>query len=154
MTVKDSSFSFLQKCFMDNYKENKEYLIFDEARAYKEFLELRNNPNIVFSMIYKNQRAVGYYAVSSEIEEKAKPFVDYIITDIYIIPKERNQGIASSFLEYIINNSKFKMGLTVPDECLKMRRMVEKLAKKTGKKLRKSHNQYPEYSISKLYVFE
>lgn len=148
------SFKFLEKCWYENYKEKGEYLDpnCDKTIAMEKFKEERENPNNYYFYIYRNNDAIGYFRVSMDIEEKAKNYVDYLITDFYITPKERGYNFARKAIKSIIKKGKYSYGFVIPDENRKMRRIVKNAAEDLDKKLIQSSGQYPEYSSSKLYI--
>ncbi len=150
----NKSYSFLEKCYVDNFFENKDTLFENKDTIFAKYLKDKDDPNISFKYIYKNNDVVGYYVVNKAIEEQIKPYVDYFITDMYVIPEERNRGFATNAFKNILKTKNVSLGFIIDDECLKAKRMVSNLSKDLNIKLRKSNNQYPDKTSTKLYILD
>lgn len=148
----NKSYSFLEKCYLDNFQENKDTLFETKETIFNSFLKDKNNPNLSFKYIYKNNDAVGYYVINKNVEEKLKPFVDYLIIDFYVIPAERRRGFASNCFKNILSTGNISLGFVLEDESIKGKKLVDKLSKELYIKVQKSSGQYPDKASTKLYV--
>ena len=150
----NKSYTFLEKSYLNNYFENKDTLFETKDSIFAKYLKERENPDTVFKYIYQNNDVVGYFVLNKNIENTLKPYVDYLITDVYVIPEERERGFAFNSFKNILMGKKFSLGFIIDDECLKGKRLVAKLSRELNIKLRKSNNQYPEKSSTKLYILD
>ena len=150
----NKSYSFLDKCYKDNFFENKDTLFETKETIFFNYLKEKENPNIVFKYIYKNNDTVGYYVLNKQIEERLKPYIDYLITDAYVVPEERGRGFAFNNFKNILKTKNVSLGFIIEDECLKGKKLVSKLAKELNIKMRKSSDQYPDNSSTKLYILD
>lgn len=148
----NKSCSFLEKCYLDNFQENKDTLFETKETIFNRFLKDRNDQNLSFKYIYKNNDAVGYYVVNKNVEEKLKSYVDYLIIDFYVVPAERRRDFALNCFKNILSTGNISLGFVIEDESIKGKKLVEKLSKELKIKVMKSSGQYPDKASTKLYV--
>lgn len=148
----NKTYSFLEKCYIDNFQENKDTLFETKETIFNSFLKDKNDPNLSFKYIYKNNDVVGYNVVNKSVEEKLKPFVDYLIIDFYVVPAERRRDFALNCFKNILSTGNISLGFVIEDESIKGKKLVEKLSKELKIKVKKSSGQYPDKASTKLYV--